>query len=63
MNTSKSTTHTTPAEKSTYLWNTASGLLMAFQSVIMLMVLTRVTDAATAVSSLLPTPTPTSSST
>lgn len=48
MNTSKSTTHTTPAEKSTYLWNTASGLLMAFQSVIMLMVLTRVTDAATA---------------
>lgn len=35
-------------ERSAYLWNTASGLLMAFQSVIMLMVLTRVADATTA---------------
>ena len=31
-----------------FLWNTASGLLMAFQSVIMLVVLTRVCDVVTA---------------
>ena len=35
-------------ERSAYLWNTASGLLMAFQSVIMLVVLTHVVDTATA---------------
>ena len=31
-------------ERSAYVWNTVAGLLMAFQSVIMLMVLTRVCD-------------------
>lgn len=35
-------------ERSAYLWNTAGGLLMAFQSVIMLMVLTRVCDIVVA---------------
>lgn len=35
-------------ERSAYLWNTASGLLMAFQSVIMLTVLTHVCDTVTA---------------
>ena len=34
--------------RSAYVWNTAGGLLMAFQSVIMLMVLTRVCDVETA---------------
>ena len=34
--------------RSAYVWNTVGGLLMAFQSVIMLMVLTRVCDIATA---------------
>lgn len=34
--------------KATYIWNTASGLLMAFQSVIMLMVVTHVCDMVTA---------------
>ena len=37
-----------PSERSAYLWNTASSMLMAFQSVIMLMVLTRAVDMATA---------------
>ena len=36
------------AERDAYIWNTASGLLMAFQSVIMLMVLTRACDITTA---------------
>lgn len=35
-------------ERAAYVWNTASGLLMAFQSVIMLVVLTHVCDAVTA---------------
>lgn len=35
-------------ERDAYAWNTASGMLMAFQSVLMLMVLTRVCDMATA---------------
>ena len=35
-------------ERAAYLWNTAAGLLNAFQSVIMLTVLTHVCDAATA---------------
>ena len=35
-------------ERDAYIWNTVSGLLNAFQSVIMLMVLTRVCDVATA---------------
>lgn len=35
-------------ERSAYIWNTASGLLMAFQSVIMLAVLTRVNSLAAA---------------
>lgn len=38
---------TTVTARSTYLWNTASGLLMAFQSVIMLVVLTRTCDVTT----------------
>lgn len=35
-------------QKSAYIWNTAGSMLNAFQSVIMLMVLTRVCDLATA---------------
>lgn len=35
-------------ERAAYIWNTASGLLNAFQSVIMLMVLTRVCDTVVA---------------
>lgn len=35
-------------ERAAYVWNTASGLLNAFQSVIMLMVLTHVCDVVTA---------------
>lgn len=35
-------------ERSAYLWNTVAGLLMAFQSVIMLVVLTRVCDIVVA---------------
>ena len=35
-------------DRNAYAWNTAGGLLNAFQSVIMLMVLTRVTDMTTA---------------
>ena len=38
----------TAIERSAYLWNTASGLLNAFQSVIMLTVLTHVCDMVTA---------------
>lgn len=37
-----------PIERAAYLWNTASGLLMAFQSVIMLTVLTHVCDMVAA---------------
>lgn len=37
----------TDTTRSTYLWNTISGLLMAFQSVIMLIVLTRTCDVTT----------------
>ncbi len=35
-------------QRSAYVWNTAGSMLNAFQSVIMLMVLTRVCDMATA---------------
>ena len=35
-------------QRSAYIWNTAGSMLNAFQSVIMLMVLTRVCDMATA---------------
>ena len=36
------------AKKEAYIWNTAGSMLSAFQSVIMLMVLTRVCDLETA---------------
>lgn len=39
---------TSKIERDAYIWNTASGLLMAFQSVIMLMVLMRVCDVVEA---------------
>ena len=38
----------TSIERAAYIWNTASGLLNAFQSVIMLTVLTHVCDVTTA---------------
>ncbi|MDR0499978.1 MAG: oligosaccharide flippase family protein [Coriobacteriales bacterium] len=38
----------TPSNRSAYIWNTISGLLAAFQSVILLIVITRVCDLATA---------------
>ena len=41
-------TDTDSVARAAYLWNTASGLLNAFQSVIMLVVLSHVCDAATA---------------
>ena len=40
--------HDSSIERAAYIWNTASGLLNAFQSVIMLMVLTHVCDVTTA---------------
>lgn len=47
-NPAKQQTTDASIERSTYIWNTASGLLNAFQSVIMLMVLTHVCDVVTA---------------
>jgi len=46
--TNKKEASTSKIERDAYIWNTASGLLMAFQSVIMLMVLMRVCDVVEA---------------